>query len=280
MAGFLDDGFYDHPKILAVGYGGAGLFLMSVAYCARHLTDGRLTRHAADDLCRHADGNALRALLVSEHLWEPTADGGYLVHDYLEWNRSSKEVKELRKQNAVRVASHRRRQATCNALHERITPVGTDRTGSSPDPDPSSSVSGSEGDRKGLGRKGEQQALVLEPEVVSPDFERFWAAYPRKFGKQKARDAWARIHPSTGLLEQMLTTLAWQIESDDWMRDAGKYIPHPTTWLNAARWEDEEPEIPMLSREPELTQRNVRAAKDAMRLLREREARRTQETPQ
>ena len=36
----LDDGFYDNPKIVAVGFDGAGLYAMCLAYCGRHMTDG------------------------------------------------------------------------------------------------------------------------------------------------------------------------------------------------------------------------------------------------
>lgn len=39
----------------------------------------------------------------------------------------------------------------------------------------------------------------------------------------------------------MLVALARQRNSDDWQRDDGRYIPHPTTWLNGRRWEDEPP---------------------------------------
>ena len=30
-----------------------------------------------------------------------------------------------------------------------------------------------------------------------------------------------------------------QKDSVQWQRDGGKYIPHPSTWLNQRRWEDE-----------------------------------------
>ena len=30
-----------------------------------------------------------------------------------------------------------------------------------------------------------------------------------------------------------------QIASDEWKRDGGRFIPHPATWLNGKRWEDE-----------------------------------------
>jgi hypothetical protein len=41
----------------------------------------------------------------------------------------------------------------------------------------------------------------------------------------------------------ILTALAWQSQQESWLRNDGAYIPHPTTWLNGERWEDEKPII-------------------------------------
>jgi hypothetical protein len=35
------------------------------------------------------------------------------------------------------------------------------------------------------------------------------------------------------------------VASEQWRRDDGRFIPHPATWLNQRRWEDEaEPAAP------------------------------------
>lgn len=67
-------------------------------------------------------------------------------------------------------------------------------------------------------------------------FSRFWAAYPRKTAKGAAWKAWP---PAAAHLEAILAALEWQRASDDWQRDGGAFVPHPATWLNARRWEDE-----------------------------------------
>jgi len=72
-----------------------------------------------------------------------------------------------------------------------------------------------------------------------PGFVAFWEAYPRKVGKDAAAKAFAKRRPDHDLLVRMLEALAEQIESDQWRRDGGQYIPHPATWLNAGRWQDE-----------------------------------------
>jgi len=70
------------------------------------------------------------------------------------------------------------------------------------------------------------------------EFDLFWGAYPRKTGKGAARAAWDK-KVSNGDAEKIMAALAWQVSSDDWTRDEGQYIPHPATYLNQCRWEDE-----------------------------------------
>lgn len=70
-------------------------------------------------------------------------------------------------------------------------------------------------------------------------FDEFWNNYPRKIGKQKCAN-WFRIHKADKLLlEKMLNAINEQKQSEQWRRDNGQYIPHPYTWLNQGRWEDE-----------------------------------------
>lgn len=85
----------------------------------------------------------------------------------------------------------------------------------------------------------QQHAAEKTPTALSTRFSKFWSAYPRKSGKGAAEKAWAKIKPDDALLATMLAAIAWQGESAEWLKDGGAYIPHPTTWLNAKRWEDE-----------------------------------------
>ena len=68
------------------------------------------------------------------------------------------------------------------------------------------------------------------------DFDQFWDAYPRKEGKQKARQAFAKV---TAPLDVLLEAIEKQKKSDQWSKDGGQFIPHPSTWLNGKRWEDQ-----------------------------------------
>jgi hypothetical protein len=72
------------------------------------------------------------------------------------------------------------------------------------------------------------------------DFVAFWDAYPRKAGKPEALKAWRRVG-SPAALAAIQAALAWQRRDPEWLREAGRFIPHPTTYLNQRRWEDEPP---------------------------------------
>jgi hypothetical protein len=40
-------------------------------------------------------------------------------------------------------------------------------------------------------------------------------------------------------IEQILAVIEKLKQSEQWIRDNGQYIPHPSTWLNQGRWTDE-----------------------------------------
>lgn len=86
-----------------------------------------------------------------------------------------------------------------------------------------------------------------EPNPKTEDFNKFWAAYPKKVDKQNALKAFKKIKVPVDVL---LKALEEHKKQPDWLKDKGKFIPHPATWLNGKRWEDEigvseaEPEKP------------------------------------
>lgn len=79
---------------------------------------------------------------------------------------------------------------------------------------------------------------VSEP-VEADLFPKFWALYPRKQDKAKALKAWTKLKVTDELFNLIAKGLAAQVVSGDWLKDGGKYVPMPTTWLNGKRWEDE-----------------------------------------
>ena len=73
--------------------------------------------------------------------------------------------------------------------------------------------------------------------AADTEFDAFWSAYPRKIGKGAARKAWARAtdRPHVGA---MIANIRAHVDSDQWQREGGQFVPHPATWLNQKRWAD------------------------------------------
>ena len=87
---------------------------------------------------------------------------------------------------------------------------------------------------------GENKSPLSSPQ--GERFDRFWALYPNKTGKKKARESWEKLKPSEELTETILNAVSKQKLWPKWQKDGGQYIPNPATWLNQGRWEDEPPE--------------------------------------
>ncbi len=101
---------------------------------------------------------------------------------------------------------------------------------------------------------------------VPDGFEQFWAAYPKKRAKTDARKAWEKHRPDGGLVQTILAAIASQRLSPDWLKERGRYIPFPATWLNRGQWTDavEEPVGSLVS---DRTQQNIANQAEAVRLI-------------
>jgi len=87
--------------------------------------------------------------------------------------------------------------------------------------------------------KKTQQVILANPEETqsNPNVTQ-QKANPNKTGKGAAEKSWQKQQPD---LATVLAALAWQTKQDAWTKDQGKFIPHPSTYLNQRRWEDEQP---------------------------------------
>ena len=84
--------------------------------------------------------------------------------------------------------------------------------------------------------KGEKSTQKEKTEEM---FAEFYAEYPKKQDKERARKAFSKLNPSPELFRTIIAALQTQKLSEDWRKDQGRYIPLPASWLNGARWEDE-----------------------------------------
>ena len=71
------------------------------------------------------------------------------------------------------------------------------------------------------------------------DFLQFYNAYPKRIGREPAWKAWQKLNGTRPDLSALIAKIDEMKKAEDWTKDKGKYIPHPATWLNQKRWEDE-----------------------------------------
>lgn len=68
-------------------------------------------------------------------------------------------------------------------------------------------------------------------------FDEFWSNYPRKVGKDDARKAYMRALKRASADEVLAGTV--RLANDPNLPTDRQFIPHPATWLNGGRWDDE-----------------------------------------
>jgi hypothetical protein len=76
--------------------------------------------------------------------------------------------------------------------------------------------------------------------TLMTEFDEFWRAYPKKVGKDAAIKAWEKLKPR---IDDVMNALSWQVQSPQWFKNNGQYIPNPATYLNQGRWQDEPTEV-------------------------------------
>ena len=85
-------------------------------------------------------------------------------------------------------------------------------------------------------------------------FDEFWKTYPKKVGKGAALNAFKKLKVTDEFLNRMLSAVESQRKTEQWRKDGGQFIPHPATWLNQGRWDDEvdDPDTVEFSKEMDL----------------------------
>ncbi len=86
--------------------------------------------------------------------------------------------------------------------------------------------------------------VVNKKESSNPFFEEFWKAYPRKTNKGFARKVFEKLKVDDAMLTKMIQAIYVQ-NKNVWKDKDQQYIPHPSTWLNGERWDDEVVAKPM-----------------------------------
>lgn len=102
----VHDGLPDHPKIIEAGGEAGWLYICGLSYASRQLTDGVIPKRLVPRLTDGSKPEASASALLRVGLWHegehdcpncPQAGPDtYVIHDYLEHQRSASEVADLR----------------------------------------------------------------------------------------------------------------------------------------------------------------------------------------
>jgi len=101
----IDDEFGEHPKVVSAGPLALAIQIKAKCYASRNLTNGFVPHDVVSSFLSGFEGLRIGrkpalsvdwpAYMIDAGLWEP-AEGGYNIHDYLDYNPSKAEVLERR----------------------------------------------------------------------------------------------------------------------------------------------------------------------------------------
>jgi hypothetical protein len=124
----LDDQFPIHRKVGALSDQAFRLHVEAICWCARHLTDGVVSRDDLPQVTRIAKSERYAAELVARGCWSET-DSGWEIHEYLTYQQSRSKVLQTRevrtaagKAGGVRSGQSRRAAANGGKPQARASP--------------------------------------------------------------------------------------------------------------------------------------------------------------
>lgn len=221
----VDDTLAFHAKVVAAGNDAMGLWVRAGSWSSQQLTDGFVPDHMIAAMGGGEDG------LVEVGLWI-REDGGCRFHEWEQAQFTRAEIEAKRESERDRKRKQRRTPGgtfTESGRSPSGVPAGHDAESSReshrpvpsrPDPTPVP---------KGTESKTRPSA------GYSPEFETFWATYPRREAKRQAWNAWGKaLNRST---VEAITAGASRYAHDPNRDD--KFTKHAATWLNADGWDDE-----------------------------------------
>lgn len=260
----LNVDYWRNPKVAQAGFLAASLNVAALAYCAEQLTDGfvpvavvpllaaPMRGYVYDPglpkgaLCgpgpSHQEPLDLAEQLIDADLWEPVP-GGFRVVNYLDHQPSREQVLARREQ--AREAGRQgglKRSANRTAKQNASEPLSESLA--DPQAESKQTFSGSPSGIQAPAPRPTPTDLTSTPNPVSSSlrddaapssFREFWNTYPRRAGKQAAIKAYCKALKTTDA--ETVIKGAARFRDDPNRED--QFTPHPATWLNQGRWDDE-----------------------------------------
>jgi hypothetical protein len=223
----LDASYYEDDKILCVSEMAELLYIRSLCFAKRMLTDGKLTRRqvlrilpdpkeSLGDPRDVKDDPGIIKELLDAHLWQKMGDQ-YVIAAWAKWHESASSV-HARSESA----NHQRWHVSRGIVSDRCPLCLGNPTGT-----PSDIHMDSLGDPI-------EETETEQSRAETDLFDQFWEIYPNKREKPKARQAWKRALGRAHAADICAGAMAYR---DDPNRE-DEFTKHPTTWLNAEAWRD------------------------------------------
>lgn len=263
---FLDDGFFQHPKVFAAGGDATLVYLQGLGWLKQQRsTDGRIPKVVLPILCPLARGSGppLAGRLVEVRLWHDEGDH-WLCHGYVERN-----AKAIAKSEQARGAANARHAAAEKKASKRIADAPPERCVRNADADADamrtlsernavsvsqSTVHSPQGtvhtaqitdtapQPRGFDLGGEVELSGPQGAPPAPPadrtFDEFWQEYPRRDGKRigkgDAERAWARLKQA----DRDAALLAVVNYADACNAPGGPLAQDAFRWLAKRRWEE------------------------------------------
>lgn len=232
MAWFkMDDGVLTHPKFAMIGAADMGVWSWGAAWASRELTNGHIPATVLP-LLRGTPENAER--LVAAGLWVEV-EGGWQYHDWNDYQPAPDEVLALREKRKAagrkggKLSAQAKAQASAQASAQAKAKQRASKTQANLNPVPVPVPVDNSNELSNT------HARKRASDHDTNAFDTFWETYPRKAGKQRAQAAWAKALKTATAQEIIDGARAF---ASDPNREP-QFTPHPTTWLNAGRWEDD-----------------------------------------
>lgn len=264
----ISTGLPSHPKtkklMRRLGAAGALACVYLFLWAAANRSDGDLSGMSDEDIELAVDwtgdeGAFVQAMESVGFL--DGAEGERVIHDWHEHNpwAAGSEARSEKSRWAALCRRHGRQQAA------RMMPEYAERLQEARQPDAQASQPHANGTPAALPDAASGMPLagmgsapspipipspIPTPTLEKPSssakptdarFDRFWRAYPRKVGKDAARKAFEKRKPDDGLLQAMVSAIERQGLEAKCKRGESQFVPHPATWLNEGRWQDELP---------------------------------------
>lgn len=222
---------FDDPAVISIAgaveldeYAVVGRLLRLWSWANRHLATGNAESVTVSWIDRYVGTAGFAAAMLNAG-WLRTRSGGVEFPNFERWNSQSAKKRAL---TAKRVAEHK---------------VRGNAHGNAEGNAPSVSEALPKGEERREEKRGKRRTPKPPPD--DPQFDEFWKRYPRKENRAGAFKAWVSLSPSPELVETIFAAIERQKShgclEDKYGRDGRSVIPHPSSWLNAHRWEDQPP---------------------------------------